>query len=276
MSNISKNLNKIIKKGWKNLRYAKVLHEPDDKSWSVRHSGEGDPKLYSEWKQHLFKIRFCEERSSQGHEDEYYECTQYIVCYDAVPGGEDSVTGTYENGCFFCIGAKYNAELGSSVSIPIQEIYDIEHIWNWIEDDNDKLAVKKAVLKNWKNGCNIWGDVRCEVGMMCFGCIKPRICILLDDNGKPVTSTIDTYKGEVTEEIGWCEKCSRCKRCREEGRKPPNKVTHRIYWTVGCPDSALGEVVLCSDVCDDHHSVEQDCPCSQRARNLRSNKYTYL
>ena len=112
--------------------------------------------------------------------------------------------------------------------------------------------------------------------MMCLGCIKPRICVLQDKDGEPITDTIDTQKGEVTEEIGWCEKCSRCKRCREEKRKPPNKVTRRIYWTVGCSGMPDGEVTLCSDVCDDHHSVENDCPCSQTARDLHSNKYTYL
>ena len=264
MSSISKSLNKIIKEGWKDLKYAKVLHDPDDKSWSVRHPGEGDPNLYPEWKSHLIKMQFLMENT----EDEYYETTQFVVCYDSVPGGEDSVTCTYENGCFFCIGANYN--------VPVQEIYDIEHIWQWIEDDNDKLSVKRFILENWKNGCNIWGDIRCKVGMMCYGCIKPRICTLRDENDETVTSTVDTYNGEVTEKIGWCEKCSRCKRCREEKRKPPNKVTRRIYWTVGCPASAVGEFTLYSDVCDDHHSVEKDCLCSYTARDLHSNKYIYL
>ena len=111
---------------------------------------------------------------------------------------------------------------------------------------------------------------------MCYGCIKPRICILLKEDGKVATGTPDIYDGEVSIEIGWCKSCSKCKRCRQENRKPPNLISHRIYWTVGCPSSAVGEITLCNDVCDDHYSIEKDCPCSRTVRNLRSNKYTYL
>jgi hypothetical protein len=254
----SKRLNRIIKEGWKNLKYAKVLNGPEDKSWSVRVPGESP--LFPEWKQHLFQMRFYEEK-----DDRYYECLQHIVCYDAVPGGEDSVTCTYENGCFFCIGVRYD--------VHVQEIYDIEHIWQWIENDDDKLAVKKQVLENWKNEADIWGDIRCKVEIMCSDCTKQRICILRDENDKPITCTTDTKKGKIEEEIGWCEKCGQCRRCRKE-KKQPNKVTHRIYWTVGCSNSI--EVTLCEDVCDDHLSIERDCPYSEKSRNFHFNKYTYL
>lgn len=41
----------------------------------------------------------------------------------------------------------------------------------------------------------------------------------------------------------------------------PLKVTYRIYWTAGCPNSI--EVELCQDVCDGHLSDEKDTPCSK-------------
>ncbi len=104
-------------------------------------------------------------------------------------------------------------------------------------------------------------------GDQCYNCINPRICVLKNADGTIVTNTVLTKTGEIEDEIGWCSECSECKRCS-------NRVTHRIYWTVGCP--ATVEVTLCSDVCDDHCSVEQDCHFSQTARNFHSNSYTYL
>ena len=260
MLNISKSLNESLLIVRRKLKYAKVLHDPDDKSWRIRHPGEGT--LYPKWKGHLIKMQFLGDDS----ENDYYETTQHIVCYDSKPGGEDSTTCTYENGCFFCIGANYN--------ISIQEIYDIESMWQWLETDQDKIDIKKAVFENWGKDCNMWG---CLIGVPgCLGCIRPRVCVLQDADGKRLTSTTDTKNGEITEEIGWCKKCSRCKKCRVEERKPPNQVTRRIYWTVGCTHSGVGEITLCEDVCDDHHSVERDCPCSETARNFHSDSYVYL
>jgi len=141
LSSKDKRINKIIGEGWKGLKYAKVLNEPEDKSWSLRVPGE-EPLLFPFWKQHLFKIRFYDDKG------EPYECTQHIVCYDAKERGEDSLTCAFENGCFICIGAKYD--------VPAQEIYDIAHIWQWIMDDDDKLAVKKQVINHWGNGYTIW------------------------------------------------------------------------------------------------------------------------
>ncbi len=125
------------------LSYAKVLHDINDDSWKIRNPGRGT--IYPEWKEHLIKMRF------QDEDGDYYETTQSIVCYNSEPGSRDSTTCTHENGCFFCIGGSFDR--------PVQELYDIERIWQFLEYEEDyKRQMKDRVFHNWENGYDSWGE----------------------------------------------------------------------------------------------------------------------
>ncbi len=98
--------------------------------------------------------------------------------------------------------------------------------------------------------------------MSCFGCVKKRVCYLVDDNDGVLKDT------NYNEEIGWCEECNICP---EQGCQ--KQYAFRVHWTVGCPENPFH---LYKDVCDKHvKSTPGGCSCSKTAREKSTHFYVY-
>ena len=125
----------------KKLTYAKVLHDRNDDSWKIRNKGVGS--TFARF--HHLQMRF------QANNGQYDEKMQSMSCFDS-------------ERCFFCLGGSFYR--------PVQELYDIERVWQKYGNDAEKeegaagydkrhiikMQMKNQVFENWENGHDSWGE----------------------------------------------------------------------------------------------------------------------